>query len=75
MDEVGARRLIAAILKKAQEDYAEDESCPEWCQFKDDCADKKVDRSKCDAKTFIHSAWCAALCDGLEIDHEKYVHA
>ena len=73
MDDVGARKLIASILKKAHEDYTKDESCPEWCQFKDECDAKKKDRDGCDARKFIHSAWCAALCEGLDIDREKYI--
>lgn len=73
MDDVAARKLIASILKQAHDDYTKDESCPEWCQFKDECDAKKKDRDGCDARKFIHSAWCAALCEGLDIDREKYI--
>ena len=73
IDDMGARRLIASILKKASDDYANDKGCPEWCSFKDSCELNCFDANHCDAKQFIHSAWCAALCDGLNIDHEEYV--
>ena len=75
LDDVGARRLMANILKKACDDYAGDKGCPEWCAFKDSCNLSHVDAEHCDAKRFIHSAWCATLCDGLNIDHEEYVAA
>ena len=73
MDDSGARRLMASILKKACDDYASDKGCPEWCSFKDSCKLNQFDADHCDAKRFIHSAWCATLCDGLNIDHEEYV--
>lgn len=73
MDDIGARRLIASILKKACDDYANDKGCPEWCSFKDSCTHNRIDAEHCDAKRFIHSAWCAALCDGVNIDYEEYV--
>jgi len=73
IDDIGARRLIASILKKACDDYADDKGCPEWCLFKESCDRHHCDAEHCDAKRFIHSAWCAALCDGLNIDHEEYV--
>ena len=75
MDDAGARKLIASILKQAHEDYTKDESCPEWCQFKDTCEGKKKDSMRCDAREFIHSAWCATLCDSLDIDQEDYIKA
>lgn len=73
IDDMGAKRLIASILQKASEDYANDKGCPEWCSFKDSCEQNKFDANHCDAKRFIRSAWCATLCDGLNIDHEEYV--
>ena len=73
LDDIGARRLMASILKKACEDYAGDKGCPEWCAFKDSCKLSKTDAEHCDAKRFIHSAWCATLCDALNVDHEEYV--
>ena len=73
LDDIGARRLMANILKKACEDYAGDKGCPEWCAFKDSCNLSHVDADHCDAKRFIHSAWCATLCDALNVDHEEYV--
>ena len=73
IDDNGARRLIASILKKACEDYSSDNLCPEWCSLKDNCEQKQIDDGHCDAKRFIHSAWCATLCDSLDIDHEEYV--
>jgi hypothetical protein len=35
---------------------------PDWCQYKDDCKQQKIDNDGCDAKRFIHSAWCARPC-------------
>ena len=61
MDDIGARRLMAGILKKACEDYAGDKGCPEWCSFKDSCKLNRIDAEHCDAKRFIHTAWCATL--------------
>lgn len=58
MNDDGAKRLIASILKQAYEDY---------------CENKTNDKNHCDAKKFIHSAWCASLCDGVEVDYNKYV--
>ena len=75
MDDVGARRLIASILQKAYEDYGRDEGCPAWCLFRESCVKQKMDKEQCDARKFIHSAWCATLCDSLNIDHEEYVAA
>ena len=75
MDDAGARKLIASILKQAHEDYTKDESCPEWCQFKDTCKEQKMDNMRCDARKFIHSAWCATLCEGIDIDQEDYIKA
>lgn len=73
MDDIGARRLMASILKKACDDYANDKGCPEWCSFKESCKLARFDAEHCDARCFIHSAWCATLCDGLNIEHEEYV--
>lgn len=86
MDESGARALIASILKSAYDDYTEGEGCPEWCQFYNTCEDekknkggtvlvpgRKVDKDQCSARDFIHSAWCAALTDGIYLDHKEYV--
>ena len=73
IDDIGARRLIASILQRACDDYTSDKGCPEWCSFKDSCVQSKFDAAHCDAKRFIHSAWCATLCDGLNIDYEEYV--
>lgn len=86
MDENGARALIASILKSAYDDYTEGEGCPEWCQFYDTCEDekknkggtvlvpgRKVNKDQCSARDFIHSAWCAALTDGINLDHKEYI--
>ena len=73
LDDIGARRLMASILKKACDDYAGDKGCPQWCALKDSCNLSKADAQHCDAKRFIHSAWCATLCDALNVDHEEYV--
>ena len=59
MDDVGAKKLIAGILKKAYEDYTETPS-ENNIHFRD-------------ARKFLHSAWCATLCDGLEIDKQSYI--
>lgn len=73
MDDIGAKRLIASILKKACDDYANDNGCPDWCPLKETCEKNVIDAGHCDAKRFIHSAWCATLCEGLNIEHEEYV--
>lgn len=73
IDDMGARALIAAVLKKAYDDYTEGESCPEWCQYKEKCKNKKVDKNQCDAREFLHSAWCATLAEGLDLDYKKYI--
>lgn len=75
MDDAGARRLISAILKQAYADYSKDDSCPEWCQFKDECNEKIVNKEYCDAKKFIHSAWCATMCENLNIDYDRYIRS
>ncbi len=73
LDDIGARNLIAGILKKACDDYTNNTGCPEWCSFTDACKDSRIDFEHCDAKKFLHSAWCAALCDGVNIDHDEYI--
>lgn len=73
IDDIGARALIAAVLKKAHDDYTEGKSCPEWCQYKDECETKKIDKNQCDARDFLHSAWCATLTEGLGLDHKEYI--
>ena len=73
MDDAGARGIDR--IKQAHEDYTKDESCPEWCQFKDTCKEQKMDNMRCDARKFIHSAWCATLCEGINIDQEDYIKA
>ncbi len=73
IDDVAARRLIASILKQAVDDCTNKKGCPEWCLYKDSCTERKNDADHCDARRFIHSAWCATLCDGMNIDHDEYV--
>lgn len=75
MDELGAKKLIAAILKQAYDDYTTGDTCPEWCEFKGECEDNKYDINQCDAKNFLHSAWCASLCEGLDLEYDTYVKA
>jgi RinA family phage transcriptional activator len=75
LDDIGARKLIASILKQAHEDYTKDNTCPAWCEFKDECGEKTKDNDRCDAKKFIHAAWCATLCEGINIDPEDYIKA
>ena len=74
IDDAGARSLMASILKQAFDDYSNDSGCPEWCSFLATCKFQGMDKNHCDAKDFIHSAWCAALCDGANIDCEEYVN-
>ena len=73
INDTGAKSLMASILKQAYDDYTKDKSCPEWCPFKGECETKKIDKQACDAKNFIHSAWCATLCDELGLDVEEYI--
>jgi RinA family phage transcriptional activator len=86
IDDNGARALIASILKSAYDDYTKGKSCPEWCQFYNTCAEekknkggtvltpgRKVDKNQCDAREFLHSAWCATLTEGLDLDHKEYI--
>lgn len=75
MDDTSARALIAAILKQAYDDYTKCDDCPEWCKFKDSCSDAKKSKEGCEVRDFVHSAWCAALTEGLNIDHGEYVQA
>jgi RinA family phage transcriptional activator len=73
IDDQGARSLMASILKQAFEDYTKSKACPDWCQFRNECQTVNTDKQFCDAKQFLHSAWCATLCDGVNIDHQEYV--
>ena len=74
MDDNGARALIASILKQAYTDYTSSDTCPEWCQFKGGCDNKKEpDKEYCIAKSFIRSAWCATMAEQIGIDHNAYV--
>ena len=50
---------MSAILKKAYEDYTETPG-EDNIHFRD-------------ARKFLHSAWCATLCDAVEIDYSLYV--
>ena len=59
MDDIAAKKLMAGILKRAYEDYTEAKS-EDGYNFKD-------------AKKFLHSAWCATLCEGVGIDYSKYI--
>ena len=68
LDDVGARRLIAAILQQAHDDYTKDK-CPGWCVYINECADR--DRNQCEAKKFIKTAWFASLCDGVDVEPDK----
>ena len=74
MDNDGARKLIASILRQAHEDYVHTTSCPEWCTLYDTCENKNIDHAHCDAKEFIHSAWCATLCDGVDKNVDNYIN-
>jgi len=59
LDDAGARRLVAAILKQAHDDYIS----------------PKAKRNHYDAKKFINSAWCETLCEGIDIEHDEYIRA
>lgn len=72
IDDIGARRLIASILQKASEDYANDKGCPEWCSFKDRQRAERFDTIIVTPSSLSIPPG-AALCDGLNIDHEEYV--
>jgi len=72
MDDQGAKRLIAAVLKRAYDDFKENDHCPDFCNF-DKCESKNVDRNYCTARDFIKSAWAATLCDAIDFDQQKYI--
>lgn len=69
----GAKRLMAEILKQAASDYKNNKSCPPDCPMFGTCEAKEIDLKFCDARNFLHSAWCATLCDGIDIDYSKYI--
>jgi RinA family phage transcriptional activator len=73
MNDEGAKRLIASILKQAHDDIVQTNACPEFCPMVDTCKNKVYDKDYCEAKRFIRSAWCATLCDGLNTEHQMYV--
>ena len=74
-DDAGAKALIASVLNLAIQDYANNSGCPEDCLFAADCPGWESDAKFQDAKTFIHSDWCGALCDGVEVEYEAYLKA
>lgn len=71
----GARRLMAAILKQAHQDYFDSKACPVECPFKTTCGEEQTSKEFCDARQFIHSAWAATICEELGVDHKAYVMA
>jgi RinA family phage transcriptional activator len=73
LDDIGAKRLIAAVLKQAYDDYTNTVACPKWCSFYTTCENKENGPKYCDAKKFLHSAWCVTLCEGMDINYEKYL--
>ena len=73
MNEEGAKRLISSILRQAYDDYTTTQQCPEYCELYDTCQNRNTDRDHCEAKKFLHSAWCASLCDGIGVDHQGFV--
>lgn len=75
IDEIGARKLIAAVLKQAHEDYSKSKGCPQYCPYADSCNQSTYDSNECDARKFIHSAWCAALNESIGLDPETYIQA
>jgi hypothetical protein len=58
MDDQGSKRLIAAVLKQAYEDYQNPNRCPAWCPMTN-CDKRQSDRYACDVLKFIKSAWCS----------------
>lgn len=74
-DDAGTRALIASVLKLALQDYANNSGCQQRCMFAADCPHRKSDAKHQDAKAFIHSDWCGALCDGVNVEHEEYQNA
>ena len=57
MNEVGARALVAAILKA---NY-------------DDCRKRKSPMAaRYGSRVFLKSRWCRTLCDGVDIGYAKY---
>ena len=74
-DDSGAKALIASVLNLALQDYANSSGCLEGCLFAAECPQWKIDAKYQDAKAFIHSDWCGALCEGVEVEHEAYLNA
>jgi hypothetical protein len=74
-DNAGAKALIASVLTLALQDYANSGGCPEGCLFVLECPQWKSDTKYQEAKAFIHSDWCGALCEGVEVAHEAYLNA
>jgi len=73
IDDVGAKRLLATVLKQAYNDYTKaPKNCLPTCEFYNTCTSGH-NPVFCDAKNFLHSAWCASMCDGLDVDHPKMV--
>ena len=70
MDDQGIKSLIAAVLKQAFEDYQNPNRCPGWCPM-EDCTKRQVDKYTCEVLKFIRSAWCSALCDGIDISQRN----
>lgn len=60
-------------MKQAYQDYIGGDKCPLDCRYKNDCDEIKINSKFCAARDFIHSAWAAAMCDGVDIDHQRYV--
>lgn len=74
LDDQGAKRLVAAVLKQAYEDYQNPNRCPDWCPMTN-CNKRQIDRYACDVLQFIKSAWCSTLCDAIDINAERYSQA
>jgi RinA family phage transcriptional activator len=73
MTDDDAKKLMAEILKRAYEDYINPpyDDVNQEDEKSDVYAEKK--RIFNDAKKFIHSAWCATLCDGIGVNTQAYI--
>ena len=72
INDEGARKLIASILKQAAVDYGEKEDCPAWCPQVNCTQKKSPNRIQCEVRQFIQRDWCATLCEGIDIDYNQY---
>lgn len=72
LNDEGTRKLVTGILKQTYIDYRDAKMCPPDCPMIDTCENKKMDANYESARKFLHSGWCATLCDELNIDYTRY---